>query len=100
MVAEINGNVFDDKIKGTCLVDFFATWCPPCKMLAPVVDKVAGEYGNKLNFYKINVDENTEIARRYQIMAVPTLVVFNDGKPVKRASGYMNENDLKKFIGQ
>ncbi|MCL2341605.1 MAG: thioredoxin [Firmicutes bacterium] len=98
MVAEINGNVFDDKIKGACLVDFFATWCPPCKMLAPVVDKVAKEYENKLNFYKINVDNNIDIAKKYQIMSVPTLIVFRDGRPVKKASGVMSESELKNFI--
>ena len=98
MVTEINGNVFDDKIKGTCIVDFFATWCPPCKMLAPVVDKVSEEYGSKLNFYKVNVDENNEISQKYQIMHVPTLIVFKNGSPVKKVSGAMGEAELKKFI--
>jgi len=100
MVTEINEKVFDDKIKETCIVDFFATWCPPCKMLAPVVEKVSEEYGNKLNFYKVNVDENNETAAKYQIMSVPTLVIFRDGNPVKRTSGYMGEKELMKFIDE
>ena len=98
MVEEINDKVFADKIKGTCIVDFFATWCPPCKMLAPVVEKVSEEYGSKLNFYKVNIDSNISIAEKYQITHVPTLVVFKNGSPVKRVSGYMGEDELKKFI--
>ena len=100
MVAEINDKVFEDKTKEICIVDFFATWCPPCKMLAPVLEKVSDEYGSKLNFYKVNVDENNETAQKYQIMSVPTLIIFKNGSPAKRVSGYMGEDALKKLIDQ
>ena len=100
MITEIDESVFGDKIKGTCMVDFFATWCPPCKMLAPVLEKVSGEYESKLDFYKINVDENNNVAKNYQIMSVPTLVIFKNGSPVKKVSGYMGEKELMKFIDQ
>jgi len=98
MAIEINEKEFSDKIKEVCIVDFFASWCPPCKMLAPVFEKVSEQYGDKLNFYKMNVDENIKIAEEYQVMHVPTLVLFKNGKAVNKASGFMNEEELINFI--
>jgi len=100
MEMEINEKDFSEKIKGTCVVDFFATWCPPCKMLAPVFAKVSEEYGNKLGFYKVNIDENNNIANKYGITHVPTLVLFKNGSPINKTSGFMDEKELIKFISQ
>ena len=69
------------------LVDFWAEWCGPCKRLAPILDEVAGENAEKLAVAKINVDENPDIARQFDIMSIPTLIVFKDGQPVHRFQG-------------
>ena len=69
------------------LVDFWAEWCGPCKMLAPVLDEVASENTEKLTVAKVNVDENPDLARQFDIMSIPTLIVFRDGAPVHRFQG-------------
>lgn len=74
--------------KGYALVDFWATWCPPCRMMAPVLESAEQQLGNKINFVKVDVDEQQQLAAEFDIMSIPTLVVFKDGKPVKRMSGY------------
>lgn len=73
--------------KGYALVDFWATWCPPCRMMAPVLESAEQQLGDKINFVKVDVDEQ-QLATEFDIMSIPTLVVFKDGKPVKRMSGY------------
>ena len=65
------------------LVDFWAEWCGPCKMVAPVLEEIAAEHGDKLTIAKLNIDENPQIARDYQVMSIPTMTVFQGGKPVK-----------------
>ena len=82
-----------------CFVDFFATWCGPCKMLTPVIEEMdeKGEFGN-IKILKIDVDECGDIARDYRIQAVPTLMLFRGGKVVNTAMGYKNENELLNFI--
>jgi len=97
MVSEINENEFDAKMKGKCLVDFYTTWCGPCKMLAPVVSEVSEEVEG-VSFYKVDVDSNPNLGSKHRIMSVPTLVLFEDGNAVSRASGYMGKEQLKKFI--
>ena len=69
------------------LVDFWAEWCGPCKMIAPVLEEIAGDTAGKLRVGKVNVDENLEIARRFEVMSIPTLIVFKDGQPAKRLVG-------------
>ena len=98
MVMEIKQEEFDEKVKVKCVVDFYATWCPPCKMLAPVIEKVSEEYSN-IEFYKVNVDENTDVSFAFNVAHVPTLILFEEGKEVRRASGYMDQDKLKEFIG-
>ena len=74
--------------KGYALVDFWATWCPPCRMMAPVLESAEQQLGDKINFVKVDVDKQQQLAAEFDIMSIPTLVVFKDGKPVKRMSGY------------
>ena len=91
---------FEAAIKeGTVLVDFFATWCGPCKMLSPVLEEVASENPN-INVLKIDVDEVGELAARYGIQAIPTLMLFKDGQRVETRMGYQNKNQLVAFINQ
>ena len=83
---------FDEEVlnyKGTVIVDFYGTWCMPCKMLAPTVEKVAND--NSFKLAKVDVDENHELVKRFKIMAVPTLIIFKDGKQISTVSGVVSE---------
>ena len=75
------------------VVDFYADWCPPCRMMEPAVEKLAGEFAGKVKFGKLNVDDNQEIAIRYSVMGIPTLGLFRDGKLVDRLVGYPGAAD-------
>ena len=91
---------FDALIKeGTTLVDFFATWCGPCKMLSPVLEEVAQENPN-ITIIKVDVDEARPLAARFGIQAIPTLFLFKDGVQVAERKGYQNKNQLLAFINQ
>ena len=95
-----NAQEFDSEIKeGKVLVDFFATWCGPCKMLSPVLEEVSHENPD-LSVLKIDVDEVNELASRYGIQAIPTLILFKDGQRVDVRMGYQNKNQLLAFINQ
>ena len=98
MILHINEKEFEEKVSETCLVDFYADWCPPCQMLAPVLEKMAEKYKDRLNFYKINIDENINTAMKYEITHVPTLAVFKGGEIADRAAGFMQEDILSDFI--
>lgn len=76
------------------LVDFWAAWCGPCRMIAPVVDEIAGEYEGRLKVGKLNVDEHGDIASRYGVMSIPTLMVFKNGQPVERIVGFRPKKEL------
>ena len=87
-------DVTDDTFKAdvidsgkTVLVDFWAAWCGPCKMVAPVLDEIAGENKGKLTIAKLDIDANPATARDYQVMSIPTMILFKDGKPVKQIVG-------------
>lgn len=80
------------------LVDFWATWCGPCKMIAPIVEDIAGEYGAKLKVVKLDVDENGVVAAKYNVMSIPTLGIFSKGELIERIVGYMPKEQLKKRI--
>ena len=85
----LNENNFDNTVaNGLVLVDFWATWCGPCKMLAPTIDAIATEYKDRVVVGKVDVDENEAIARRFGIMSIPTLFLFKDGEVVEKLVGY------------
>ena len=87
----------------TVLVDFWAEWCGPCKMVAPVLDEIAGENKDKIKVAKLDIDRNPSAARDYQVMSIPTMIVFQDGKPVKQIVGARPKaailKELADFIG-
>lgn len=80
------------------LVDFFATWCGPCKMMAPVIDEVAAEKGASAKVYKIDIDENMDVAQKYGVMSIPTFIVFKGGQPVAKTLGAQPKENIMKLF--
>ena len=83
--------------KGIVLVDFYADWCGPCKMLSPIVDEISEERGD-IVVGKVNIDENMELAAAYNVMSIPTLIVYKDGKEYARSLGYKQKQDILAMI--
>jgi thioredoxin 1 len=82
------------------IVDYWAEWCGPCKMIAPVLEEIASEYGEKIDVVKLNVDDNPTISQRYQILAIPTLSVFQNGEVVKQIKGAKPKSALLKELAE
>lgn len=86
------------KASGLVMVDFWAVWCGPCQMVGPIVDELATEYSGKVRVLKLNTDENPEIAGRYQVMSIPTIMFFKDGKLVEKLIGARPKRQFKEAI--
>ena len=89
-INDLTDATFDESIGGAStpvLVDFWAEWCGPCKAVAPILEEIAGEQAGRITIAKLNVDENMQVAQRYQVQSIPTMIVFRDGQEAKRIVG-------------
>ena len=99
----ISDATFDEEIGSSSepvIVDFWAEWCGPCKMIAPVLDEIATEQAGKVRIAKLNVDDNPDIARRFDVMSIPTLIIFKDGEPQKRLVGAKGKGQLLEELAE
>jgi len=99
----LTDQTFDEEIKSAgqpVLVDFWAEWCGPCKMIAPILDEIAKETAGKLVIGKINIDDNLEVTQRYDVMSIPTLILFKDGEPQHRIIGAKGKGQLLQELQQ
>ena len=98
---EVDEASFEKKVlqsKIPVLVDFWAPWCRPCLMAAPVLEELAKEYAGKITFAKLDVDQNAQTAAKFNIMAIPNLIIFKEGKPVSQIVGFKPKEELKKDL--
>jgi thioredoxin 1 len=96
-ITALTDSTFDEEIGAATepvIVDFWAEWCGPCKMIAPILDEIAAEHAGKVRVTKLNVDDNPDVARRFDVMSIPTLIVFKDGQPAKRMIGAKGKGQL------
>jgi thioredoxin 1 len=100
-VQQVSDNDFDTSVLNAgkpAFVDFWAPWCGPCRIIGPIVEELAPSYEGRAVITKMNVDENPQVAQRYGVTSIPTLMMFKDGKLVDRAVGALPRNELQKFI--
>jgi len=89
-IIQLDDATFDEHVKASdvpVLVDFWAEWCGPCKVIAPILEEIAEEQGDKISIAKLNVDDSLDVTRRYEVMSIPTLLLFKDGQPKARLVG-------------
>jgi len=102
-IVHLTDDTFDDTIKhakGPVLVDFFADWCGPCKVIAPLLDQIADEMAGVATVAKVNVDENGDVSSRFGIQSIPTMIVFKDGRIVDQTVGALPKEHIKKLISK
>lgn len=101
-VIQATAKTFDSIVSGElpCLVDFWAPWCGPCRQIAPTLEQLAEEFDGKVNIVKVNVDDNQEIAGRYTVRAIPTLILFKGGKVIDQVTGAVPAAQLVKLINK
>lgn len=98
-VVEIKENEFEEKIKnGKVLVDCYASWCGPCKMLSPIIDELSEEV-DTCTFYKIDIDDAEEVSEKYNIVSIPTVLLFENGELKKQMVGFKSKEELEEIIG-
>ena len=99
-LMELSETNFDEIVSGSkpVLVDFWATWCGPCQFMLPVFDKLAKKYGEKVSFGRLNVDDNQGLAMRFDVYAIPTFIIFMNGKAIDRAVGAVGEKGLEGLL--
>jgi thioredoxin 1 len=100
MVKKINNTEFENEVlngKGIALVDLFADWCMPCQMIAPIIEEISNEKA-EVNFFKVNVDETPEVAIKYGVSSIPTLLIFKDGELINKAVGAYPKESIVKLL--
>ena len=101
MVKELNEENFSEEVinfEGTAVVDFYAVWCGPCKMMSPIIDSIAEENIQNLKVGKVNVDDAQDLAGKYGIMSIPTIIIFKNGAPAKTFVGVTSKEEIKQAI--
>ncbi len=95
-----DGNFKTEIQSGLTLVDFWAPWCGPCRMIAPVIEEIAGQYEGKVKVGKLNVDDNQETAMQFRVMSIPTLILFKDGQPVEHIVGAQPKRAFEQLLNK
>lgn len=101
--TEVDESTFNKVVleaKNPVLVDFWASWCVPCRMVAPIIEELAGEYAGRVSMVKLNVDQGPKLAGKYSIRSIPTLLLFNNGKPVRQVVGLRSKKELKGMLDE
>jgi len=102
-VAELQDANFEEKVLKSSkpvLVDFWAVWCQPCKAIAPLVEELSSEFGDKVDFYKVDTDNNKQYAAQFGVRGIPTLIVFKDGKPMGQLIGMQSKSKIQDLLKQ
>jgi thioredoxin 1 len=102
-ITSLSDATFDETVQSSSeavVVDFWAEWCGPCKMISPILEEIASEHKDKVKVVKLNVDDNPDVTRRYDVMSIPTLIVFKDGQAKKRLVGAKGKGQLLQELGE
>jgi thioredoxin 1 len=102
-ITSLSDATFDETVQSSSeavIVDFWAEWCGPCKMISPILEEIASEHKDKVKVVKLNVDDNPDVTRRYDVMSIPTLIVFKDGQAKKRLVGAKGKGQLLQELGE